>query len=126
MLAAHSLKRMVFKFLNRRNAQKEAYVNAIEEKMIRRLVLEGKSSEIRTLLLCRSQRQLVEKIRESGEITAKQISDAYSISIQNASMKLNALHKKGYLARDIEAHESGGIEYVYMVRDFSVLMLSPQ
>lgn len=101
-------------------------MNRIEEKMIRRLVLEGKTPEIRSLLLCRSQKKLIDKILESGEITAKQISDADGRSIQNASMKLSALYKKGYLTRDIETHESGGIEYVYMIPDLSVMHIYTQ
>ena len=101
-------------------------MNNINKKMIMRLVLDGRSSEIRSLMLCRSQLDLYEKTLKAGELTAKQVSDAYGISIQNASMKLVALFKKGYLARDVESADSGGIEYVYMPIDLSVKYLELQ
>ena len=84
------------------------------KEIIRDMVLDGKSSEIRMLLLTETQIKIVRRISEYGEVTASKLSKEMGVSVQNASSKLTTLYYKGYLARDIETAKTGGIEYVHM------------
>lgn len=94
-------------------------MNAIEEKNIRRLVLERKASDIRSLLLADSQVDFLKDIERLGDVTSSLISSMYDISVQNASTKLAGLHSKGYLDRRTDTHGTGGIEHIYTLRDIS-------
>ena len=85
----------------------------LNKKAIRKLVMEGRSDEVRDLLLCDSQVVIVQSIKHFGIITASQLADDLCVSIQNASSKLNKLAKSGYLTRKSRTAESGGIEFVY-------------
>jgi len=85
----------------------------LNKKAIRKLVLEGRSDEVRDLLLCDSQIVIIQNIKQSGIITAAQLADDLCISVQNASSKLTKLSKSGYLTRKSRTAESGGIEFIY-------------
>jgi DNA-binding MarR family transcriptional regulator len=84
---------------------------------LKRLIINGKGSEIRSLLLTEQQIDLACFINCRGKTTAAQISKIRKVSIQNASSKLSTLHKKGYLIREAYSAESGGIEFGYMVSE---------
>lgn len=80
---------------------------------VRRAVLAGNSESIRRLLLNDNQIWLVGFVRREKRLTASGLAGALSVSVQNASAKLNRLYQAGYIQRQMIASESGGIEYVY-------------
>lgn len=80
---------------------------------IRRAVLAGKSEGIRRLLLNGDQLWLIGFVKRERRLTSAALACALSISVQNASAKLNRLYAAGYIQREMVAAESGGIEFVY-------------
>lgn len=84
--------------------------------LVRKLVMEGKSDEIRRLLLSPKQRAIVQWVRDRDEATARELADHMGISIQLASGTLRHLYQIGYLIRGGMTHETGGTEYIYLAR----------
>jgi|GEM_PF-1646072 len=83
---------------------------------IRKAVIDGKSEEIRRLLLNSQQIWLVEIVGKKSFCTAREIANMLDVSIQNASAKLNRLYAAGYINRKAMPAETGGIEYLYMAK----------
>jgi len=83
----------------------------MDENELRKAIIADPQT-VRSLLLSAQAVELVNwvKIRR---LTSSELSDGAGISIQNASVKLNTLYKKGYLRRKRLIHESGGFEYIY-------------
>lgn len=52
-------------------------------------------------------------VTSEGHATASQIAKRLDIKINNASMKLRQLQEAGYLLREEEVAESGGVEFTY-------------
>lgn len=75
----------------------------------------GNSDEIRSLLLCVNDIDLIDEVRCCDGFTASKLSSIWGISIQNASTKLRKLVQKGYLKSKSRTAKSGGIEYVFTV-----------
>ena len=63
------------------------------------------------------QLDLFEHVRRGDCVLSRNVAEAFGISIQSASLRLNQLFKKGYLIRHAVASESGGIEYQYRAVD---------
>ena len=84
-------------------------------KELMRNVLSGKSQEIRDLILCDNQIDLLKRIVSMHPVGSNDIANDLDVSIQNASAKLKRLHRAGYLERKMITSDSGGIEYVYIV-----------
>jgi DNA-binding MarR family transcriptional regulator len=80
---------------------------------IRNQVLSGNSPLIRELLLLPSQLALIQLVIGEGSVTTEWLSKRLKVSSQNASAKLNRLHKSGYLSRKESVASSGGIEFIY-------------
>lgn len=89
----------------------------ILEPIVRQAVLSGQSDMIRNLLLNDCQLSLLECIRTVGSMTAHRLSVIDDLTIQNASAKLNRLHRAGYLSRTSRSAETGGLEFVYRMPD---------
>lgn len=58
-------------------------------------------------------RTLVEYVLEKRSVLASQVAADLSLSVQNASTRLKGLVAAGYLLREEEVAESGGIEFKY-------------
>jgi len=87
-----------------------------EQETIRKLVIKGNSSNIRSLLLTVSQINLFNKVKKSKTkfITSSILSNEIGISVQNANAKLIRLYQAGYLDRIETSSDSGGIEHLYL------------
>ena len=83
---------------------------------IRKQVMAGNSSNIRALLLTKSQISLVNMVEEAGSATTAVVADVLEVSVQNASAKLTKLYTAGYLEREYASAASGGVEYIYKRR----------
>ena len=78
---------------------------------IRKLVLAGKSKEVKKLLLTTHQLRILNSI--SGEITSRELADKTGRSIQAASQGLQWIERKGYLTSREEVDPTGGHYLVY-------------
>lgn len=83
-----------------------------DEKKIRRLYLQNRKA-IEDMALSQRQHQLLASIRCEGAMTARQVAKLEKVSIQNASCKLTALYRKGWLTRDDVGDPTGGKMFVY-------------
>lgn len=83
------------------------------EKLIREKVLLGEADKIRSLLLNNRQIGLYCLVKKLGTLRASLLAHNEGVSIQNASSKLNALWRRGYLKRTCTPAETGGNEYFY-------------
>ena len=85
------------------------------ETAIRKQVLAGKADHIRGLLLNKHQLELYGLVKKVGTFRASLLAHTEGISIQNASSKLNALWRRGYLKRTCTSADTGGNEYFYEI-----------
>jgi len=97
----------------------------IDERAIRRLVLDAESDSIRSMLLNDRDLSLVKEIKKTGTVNSNWLAARQGKSIQCATMKLSSLHKKGYLKRSNVGADSGGIEFEYSASDEIEVYLYP-
>ena len=88
------------------------------KRQIRKMVMAGDSGDIRNLLLTNSQISTVMWVGRRKFATAADLAFILGASIQNASAKLNRLHKSGYLERLTTSAKTGGIEHVYRAQEY--------
>lgn len=88
------------------------------ESTIRKHVLDGKSPNIRKLLLTDVQIALVKRV-EKTPLTSSKLSKMIDVSVQNASAMLKRLHWSGYIRIVERSTKTGGLENVYYGRDIS-------
>jgi hypothetical protein len=72
-----------------------------------------KESHILGCQLTPSSKKMVEHVIKCGTVTTGQISDAFDITIHNASTTLKRLFMQGYLMRTDCASATGGREFLY-------------
>ncbi len=82
---------------------------------IRLAVLNGEASNLRELLLTRTQVVQITEIYDLNLMTSERLAELWDISIQNASMKLRRFYIGGYLDRSEHSAVSGGIEFLYSI-----------
>ena len=86
--------------------------------VLRKLVLKGNAAKIREIILTKEQAELVRRVAHTrGGVTTADVVVAQGVSTQCASAKLAKLACKGYLVRAERSAESGGIEYVYTIKE---------
>ena len=85
------------------------------ESTIRKHVLDGKSPNIRKLLLTDVQVALVKRI-EKTPLTSSSLAKMIGVSVQNASAMLKRLHWAEYIRMTERSAKSGGLEKVYFGR----------
>lgn len=61
-------------------------------------------------------RQVLAHVTEHGAASARELALVLRISPQNASNRLRALHRDGYVTRTEHAHPAGGTEWVFAAR----------
>lgn len=60
------------------------------------------------------QRSILATVRlHAVGVTSSMVSEQHDISIQNASGQLKTLYLKGYIVREEDVQESGGVEHIY-------------
>lgn len=84
---------------------------------LRKAVLKGHGARLRKILLTDDQRKLVKAIAELGSVRTCNIMRLQGVSVQCASAKLRTLEQKGYLERVERSSDTGGIEFVYCVKE---------
>lgn len=83
----------------------------MDKKLMKRFL--ENPDDIRKVLLSNKQRDIVNEINVFGKMSARQLANIDKCTIQNASVQLLNLFKKGYLNRREAWAESGGREYWY-------------
>lgn len=78
---------------------------------IRKLVLAGKTNQIKKILLTPAQLSLLKSIK--GEITSREAGIDLCISTQNAGQRLQWIERKGYLVSREELDPTGGYYLIY-------------
>ena len=88
-------------------------------KGIRKLMLECPDF-VRHVRLTDEQIELYKSIKARGNagMRSTELSLIDGVTVQNASMKLNALRKKGYLKRRVVSAASGGNEGIFTAIEF--------
>jgi hypothetical protein len=64
-------------------------------------------------------RPTLEYVRARGAATSREVADALGLQIANASNKLAALQRDGYLVRQERSAPSGGVEFEYRCAGYS-------
>lgn len=67
----------------------------------------------RSFVLSKRQIKIVQWVKKCGAVDSAELSGRERMSIQNSSLQLYRLYKKGYLARNKAFHETGGVIYIY-------------
>lgn len=82
------------------------------EKIIRREIFKNNRA-IRGYLISDREKQYLDFIALLGGCFTQELSDAYSLEIQNAHNILRRLFDKKWLSREHISEETGGIRYFY-------------
>lgn len=77
---------------------------------------------VRCLIVTQNQIKIIKYINTKLGAVSLDVSVRFKISIQSASTILATLYKKGYLTRKEKVHISGGIQFIYAVRNRFVLL----
>ncbi len=73
-------------------------------------------TDVKSVMLSPQSVEIVRWLKVSP-MTSTHLAKVLGININNASNRLQKLHKQGYLERSVDKSSSGGIEYIYQTRE---------